>query len=214
MKNVFVPTGRPARSSHSTLRSTLISTGSKALCASLLMSFTYLSAGAQTPVVRPLARLLSTTSPARPAGRTLLTVNRAASAAVATSAERRAFDLVNAERQAGGAAPLIWDAELCLMARLHSENMARQDFFAHTSPDGAGMTTRAQAVGIRGWSEMGENIAYNQGFDDPAAFAVARWMQSAKHRENILNADFRYAGLGMARASDGRIFFTQVFLAR
>jgi uncharacterized protein YkwD len=214
MKNVFNPTGRPARSSHSTLRSTLTSTGSKALCASLLMSFTYLSASAQTPIVRPAARLLSTTSSARPAGRAPLTVIRAASTVVATGAEQRAFEMVNAERRAGGAAPLIWDAELCLMARLHSENMARLGFFAHTSPDGTGMTTRAQAVGIRGWSEMGENIAYNQGFDDPAAFAVARWMQSTKHRENILNAGFTYAGLGIARADDGRIFFTQVFIAR
>ena len=214
MKNVFSPTGRPARSSHSALRSALISTGGKALCASLIMSFAHLGGGAQTPIMRPAARLLSTTSSVRPAGQTLLTVTRAASAAVATSAERRAFDLVNAERQAGGAAPLIWDAELCLMARLHSENMVRLGFFAHASPDGTGMTTRARAVGIRGWSEMGENIAYNQGFDDPAAFAVARWMQSTKHRENILNADFRYAGLGMARAGDGRIFFTQVFIAR
>jgi uncharacterized protein YkwD len=151
-------------------------------------------------------------SPVRPTGQPLVAVSRAASTIVATSTERRAFDLVNAERRAGGGGPLVWDAELCLMARMHSENMARQGFFSHITPDGADMKLRARALGIRGWSVMGENIAYNQGFDDPVAFAVARWMQSAGHRENIVRAEFTHSGLGVAQATDGRVFFTQVFI--
>ena len=60
-----------------------------------------------------------------------------------------------------------------------------------------------------------DRIAYKSSITViPAAFAVARWMQSTKHRGNILNADFKRAGLGVARAADGRVFFTQVFTAR
>ena len=99
------------------------------------------------------------------------------------------------------------------MARQHSEDMARKNFFSHEGPDG-GTVERARELGIRGWKALGENIAYNQGFEDPAAFAVERWMGSSKHRSNILSEMFTRSGLGIARAADGRIFFTQVFVAR
>lgn len=137
-----------------------------------------------------------------------------APAITATSLEQRAFELINAARIANGAEPLVWDAELCRMARLHSQNMARMGFFAHTGPDGLDMIARANASGVRNWSALGENIAYNQGYDDPSAIAVERWMHSTKHRTNILNAQFTHSGLGIAQSADGRVFLTQVFIAR
>jgi uncharacterized protein YkwD len=39
-------------------------------------------------------------------------------------------------------------------------------------------------------------------------------MISDKHRANILNGEFTHAGVGIARAADGRVFFTQVFMKR
>jgi uncharacterized protein YkwD len=135
-------------------------------------------------------------------------------AVVATSDERRAFELVNAERRARGRSPLVMDGELTRMARFHSENMARGDFFNHVDSDGLDMTGRAAVLGIRGWRALGENIAYNQGYDDPTAFAVERWMISDKHRDNILNGEFTHGGIGVAKTSDGRVFFTQVFMMR
>jgi uncharacterized protein YkwD len=179
---------------------------------------------AQTPSVRPVARLISSSREVRPerARRVAVAslssgagvaVERAPKASSATSIERRAFDLINRERSAKGEEPLVWDEELCRMARQHSEDMARQDFFSHGGPDGD-TVDRARALGIRGWRALGENIAYNQGFDDPAGFAVERWMGSVKHRANILSEMFTRSGLGIARAADGRIFFTQVFVAR
>lgn len=133
---------------------------------------------------------------------------------VATSPERRAFDLVNRERAARGESRLAWDDELASMARRHSENMARQSFFSHTDQSGRGTAARAAECGVCGWRALAENIAYNQGFDDPVAFAVQRWMTSAKHRENILREGFTHAGLGIAKASDGTLYFTQVFVTR
>jgi uncharacterized protein YkwD len=129
------------------------------------------------------------------------------------SLERRAFELINAQRRSRGQQPLAWDAELARLARSHSENMARSDVFNHTEPGGVTMVDRARAQGIRGWSALGENIAYNQGYDDPAAFVAERWMVSAKHRENLLNSRWTRSAIGVAIARDGRVFFTQVFIA-
>ena len=128
--------------------------------------------------------------------------------------ERRAFDLINVERQRRGLRPLVWDGALTRIARYHSENMARDGVLNHVDRDGLDLRGRAEVLGLRGWKALGENIAYNQGYSDPTAFAVERWMVSDKHRENILNEEFTHAGIGIARSADGRVFFTQVFMER
>jgi uncharacterized protein YkwD len=189
------------------------------------------TASGQSGSNRPVARLITASGPAlgrvptRP--RIVAPVSmttgpsRGAAAASSSSAnlsvaslERRAFDLINTQRIANGEEPLVWDAELCRMARMHSESMASQGFFDHTGPDGRDMRERAHGSNVRGWRVMAENIAYNQGFEDPAGFAVQRWMHSSKHRDNILNSGFTRSAIGIARAADGRVFLTQVFIAR
>lgn len=132
----------------------------------------------------------------------------------AMSDERKAFDLVNAERRARGERPLVWDAELARMARTHSENMARRNFFNHKGPDGQGLRERSQTNGITGFRALAENLAFNKGFTDSASCAVVGWMRSEGHRENILNGEFTRSGIGIARSADGRVYFTQVFVAR
>ena len=178
------------------------------------------NAQAQSNQKRPVARLIASANHAlapdaatRP--RAIAAAEAVApTAAMATADERRIFDLVNQARRAQGYAPLMWDAEAARMARQHSEDMARHNYLAHEGPDGRNAAARARALGLAGWSTLAENIAYNQGFDDPAGFAVERWLKSEKHRENIMRASFTHTGLGVARAADGRIYFTQVFVAR
>jgi uncharacterized protein YkwD len=174
------------------------------------------------PPPRPVARLVTTSKQEVPTrvrerlvARSSYTPPAAPAAAVALADdERRTFELINAERRRRGLGPLVFDSSLTRMARYHSQNMARQGFFNHIDRDGLDLSGRAQVLGVRGWKALGENIAYNQGYADPSAFAVERWMISSKHRENILNGEFTHAGLGIARAADGRIFFTQVFMRR
>lgn len=134
--------------------------------------------------------------------------------AEASEIEKRAFDLTNAAREGNGLMPLAWDPELCLMARTHSENMGRLGFFSHETPDGLHMTDRARALGIAHFCMLGENIAYNQGFDDPAEFAVGEWLLSPGHRANILNPEFRQSAIGVFVAADGTVYLTQEFIAR
>ena len=178
---------------------------------------------------RPVARLVGTVytevpgrvserqvsrvaSPAPAAARSYAPVS--AAVAGATSDERRAFDLINRERQRRGLSPLAWDGGLVRLARYHSQNMARGGYLSHVDRDGLDLKGRAQALGLHGWSTLGENIAYNQGYDDPTGFAVERWMVSEKHRENALSGEYTHAAVGIARASDGTYYFTQVFMKR
>lgn len=172
---------------------------------------------AQTPGVIPAPRLLSPSAgtPAR-TRRDLVTQPSIAgpSLSEATEIERRAFEMTNTVRLQSRLAPLAWDPALCRMARIHSENMVRRGFFSHETPEGLHLRDRARAVGIAHFQLLGENIAYNQGFDDPGAFTVGRWMLSAGHRKNILSPEFQQSAIGVFVAPDGTVYLTQEFIAR
>lgn len=128
--------------------------------------------------------------------------------------ERRAFGLVNQQRAMIGLEQLAWNDDAAKIARLHSENMANYDFFSHTDLDGLLVNDRADSLGINKWQAIGENIAYNQGFENPVEFAVERWMLSPKHRDNLLNSRWKESGIGVAVAENGKYYFTEVFLLR
>jgi uncharacterized protein YkwD len=178
---------------------------------------------AQSSSGRPVARLItSSRQPAEPQqtqhrmiARPAATVAAAVASApvVASSLERQAFNLINSERARNGLPPLVWDGELCRVARLHSEDMGRRNFFDHQSPDGSNLLNRVTAKGIM-WRSLGENIAFNQGHNDPAGVAVNEWLHSPKHRANILRTNFTHSAIGVARTADGRVYLTQVFIMR
>jgi uncharacterized protein YkwD len=132
----------------------------------------------------------------------------------ATPIERRAFELINKARQEKGLSPLGWDSGLCRMARSHSEDMAQRRFFSHETPDGLRMNDRARSFGIEDFKLLAENIAANQGFDDPGAFAVEQWLRSPGHRANILNPRFEQSAIGVSVGADGTVFLTQEFITR
>jgi uncharacterized protein YkwD len=132
----------------------------------------------------------------------------------ATAVERRAFEQTNQARVENGLAPLVWDAELCRMARAHSERMALAGFFSHQTPEGLELKDRAHVSGILHFRVIGENIAYNKGYDDPGGFAVERWMTSSGHRANILYGAFQASAIGSYVSADGATYLTQVFITR
>jgi uncharacterized protein YkwD len=132
----------------------------------------------------------------------------------ASSIERRAFELTNEIRVRNGLTSLTWDPELCRLARAHSEKMARLGFFSHMTPEGQRLRDRAHAIGIERFGVIAENIAYNQGYEDPGAFAVERWMISPGHRANILFVGFQAAAVGVYVSADGSVYLTQALIAR
>ncbi len=56
-----------------------------------------------------------------------------------------------------------------------------------------------------------ENVAFNKGFDDPAAQACEGWFASPGHETNIVG-DYTHAAIGIAEKDDGTIYFTQIFI--
>ncbi len=124
-----------------------------------------------------------------------------------SSAQDEVLRLTNAERQAGGCAPLKNDPQLRSAAQGHSDDMAAKNYFSHTSQDGRTMTDRIKASGFSPLSAWAENIAWGQ--RTPAA-VVKAWMNSEGHRRNIMNCAYTHLGVGMATSPRGP-YWTQDF---
>lgn len=125
--------------------------------------------------------------------------------------EKNALRLINDERAKQGLPALAWNDKLAQVARLHSENMAHYKFFNHRGLDGLMVNERADNLNIE-WRAIGENIAYNRGYDDPVGFTVKRWMGSPSHKENIMDKRWKETGIGVIVTPDSTYYLTQVFL--
>jgi uncharacterized protein YkwD len=131
-----------------------------------------------------------------------------------SSIERVAFDLVNQKRRESGLKPLTWNEDIAAVARSHSQNMAEFSFFSHRGLDSKLVSDRADAHKVGHWRAIGENIAFNRGYGNPTQKAVALWLDSSAHRHNMMDPAWRESAIGVAVASDGSYYFTQVFLVR
>jgi uncharacterized protein YkwD len=168
---------------------------------------------ATTPDPEPPATAAQPPSASAPAPSTVSSTNKAPSPTVAASPSLAAqvFSLTNAERAKNGCAALRLDQSLASAAQKYSADMARTGVFSHTGTDGSDPGDRMRAAGYdtsRGWAE---NIAWGQ--SSPSAVMTA-WMGSPGHRANILNCSLRALGVGAARNSSGRIYWTQDFGGR
>ena len=123
--------------------------------------------------------------------------------------EYQIFQLVNAERAKQRLQPLAWDGGVAGIAREHSRQMARQKFFAHQDPRGRTVVDRASAGRVRGWSKIGENVGRGGSVDS----LHQAFMDSAGHRENILDPAWTHVGVGALYAND-RLYVTVVFMAK
>ena len=119
--------------------------------------------------------------------------------------------LVNNERRRKGLSDLFWDDELARMARAYSRQMARESFFSHIDNNGNSVVERARRSDIQGWSKIGENLFFCEGYDDFNSLAVRGWMNSPTHRRNLLDRQFNTTGIGIAETRSGEIYITQVF---
>jgi uncharacterized protein YkwD len=127
------------------------------------------------------------------------------------SLEKTVLQMINKERAEQGLSSLAWNEKAAQIARLHSENMAHYKFFNHRGLDGLMVNDRADNIALD-WRAIGENIAYNRGYDDPVGFTVQRWMGSPSHKENILDKRWKETGIGVIATPDGTYYLTQVFV--
>lgn len=128
--------------------------------------------------------------------------------------ERHAYVLANRARREEGLEHLEIRLDLIDLARKHALDMARRDYFAHHSPEGIGPGDRATLSGVK-FRVFAENLARIRNASTPAKLAVDGWLGSPGHRRNLLDegaAGYRYTGVGAARAADGTVLISQVFL--
>lgn len=119
--------------------------------------------------------------------------------------------LINAERSDKGLGPLRINQTLVKVALYKASAMANGNYFSHTSPEGENVETLFVRLGVKNWSALGENLLKIKG-TVTAEKAVAAWMQSEGHRDNILTP-YTDTGIGFARAADGTVYITQAFAA-
>ncbi len=99
---------------------------------------------------------------------------------------------------------------LSAAAQAKAEDMARKGYFAHTSPEGVTPWYWIEKFGYQ-YTHAGENLAIN--FSD-SKDVVDAWMNSLKHRDNILNGNFTEIGIGLAKGiyqKKETVFIVQMF---
>ena len=115
-------------------------------------------------------------------------------AASASPDLNRVIELTNEHRRAAGCGNLTWNPALAQAAQGHATDMAANNYFSHTSRNGASFATRIRRAGYR-YRMVAENLAAGQQSPEEV---VATWMASPGHRANILNCRLRQVGIGFA----------------
>jgi len=123
--------------------------------------------------------------------------------------EKETFRLVNAYREDHQLPPLKWSDSITQVARAHSKDMATGACdFGH---DGFRDRVNHLKGVMAGFNGAGENVLMTSELAGAAKSAVALWLKSPHHLENI-RGDYNYSGLGVWQDKDGAIYFTQIFM--
>ena len=134
------------------------------------------------------------------------TANAPSSIDTLSAIEQSVYQQINQYRQSFNLPPLKLDARITEQARQHSNAMANGTPLGHE-----GFEQRVKAIGIP-YSRVAENVAFNQGYSDPATQAVQGWIDSSDHRHNI-EGQFSWTGIGVSQ-TEGKYYLTQIFLER
>lgn len=121
--------------------------------------------------------------------------------------EDEVFRLVNVQRVNNGLQTLTYNWEAARVARIKSQDMIDKNYFSHYSPTYGSPFQMLESYGLR-FSAAAENIAYGQ---RSAQDVMNAWMNSPGHRANILSRSVTHIGVGVAKKSNGTLYFTQMF---
>jgi len=150
--------------------------------------------------------------------------------------ESRVHELINQQRRSNGLSSLSYDSSLATIARKHSADMARNNYFSHDNLKGLDPTDRGNQAGYSCYKNYGsyyttgiaENIMQNNLYDSVTYYSgvprydwstqeeiaqstVEGWMGSPGHRRNILTSTYGQEGIGVAIAADDKVYITQDF---
>ncbi len=121
--------------------------------------------------------------------------------------------LLNRDRKRLGFKPLFMQDDLKKVARKHSKDMAKRDYFEHENLLGQSHVDRYKIERI---TEVlsGENLAKIGGYPLPVHRAEIGLMNSPGHRANILNSSYNCVGIGVHKSEKSVYYFTQNFAYR
>jgi uncharacterized protein YkwD len=111
--------------------------------------------------------------------------------------ERSVVTQINSFRRSHGLVALRLSSPLSRAAEQHSNEMARDGYFAHESADGSSFDKRIARYypsARRAYWSVGENLLWSSpSIDGQGAFQL--WLNSPPHRENLLTARWREIGI-------------------
>ncbi|WP_009631928.1 CAP domain-containing protein [Synechocystis sp. PCC 7509] len=124
--------------------------------------------------------------------------------------EKSIHQQINQYRQSRKLPPLTLDARISAQAKIHSQNMASGKVpFSHDGFDARVSVIRRQIS----YRAAAENVAFNQGYPNPAEQAVDGWIKSDGHRVNIVG-QYNLTGIGVVKNAKNEYYFTQLFINR
>ena len=120
-------------------------------------------------------------------------------------------DAVNDERESRDLVLLVVDPVLMALARGHAQDMIDRNYFSHTTPEGKTYKMRLQEKGIvLNW--VGENFYATNSPENKVVDVTMSWlMGDPPHARNILNANYRKFGVGVAKSASGLYVTVQDF---
>ena len=120
--------------------------------------------------------------------------------------EQTAGNLLNNDRARYNLSPLVIDPALCRIARIKSEDMRDNQYFAHTSPTYGDVRQMLRQFGYS-YAAASENIAHHASINK----AQAAFLSSPGHRRNIMSTAYTKVGVGVATDKNGFVYLTQIF---
>ncbi len=121
--------------------------------------------------------------------------------------EEIVLQLLNQDRLRNGLAPLPVDPALSRIARIKSQDMKDNRYFAHESPTYGRAAQMLTHFGYA-YQGVGENIAHHATVEK----AEAAFMSSWGHRINILGKQWTKVGIGVVYDDQGFVYVTQLFV--
>lgn len=135
------------------------------------------------------------------------------------SLEAAILSETNARRADYNLAPLSYSAAAENVAKAKTKEMFTRNYFAHTSPYTGNLKAQFAKWGSiklgTNATIIGENIMYMNNYNKKeitAKFLVDQWMNSEKHRENILNSNYTEIGIAVYYGDDMRCYSAQEFV--
>ena len=120
--------------------------------------------------------------------------------------------IINDERRYLELRPYKYSPELTDAAMKRAEEITRS--YGHKRPDGSEWHTVLNEYGISPLYIKAEYAAENicKNYSTPKA-AFEAFMDSPQHRKSMLSSDYEYMGIGVARGTDGYLYWVQLYAA-